>query len=148
MIPTCVNLKERFGSKWRIGYDPVYRPGEKPDPWMMLIVCRYGEIGPHGDNQLRWDCDGYGKVRAKMKRLACTEVWSEVYTEGDDDICVLFDVANIDQVARVVKPRSRRVLTDEERQRLAEMGFQGHRKGPQGGHRRPPGTQPDPKHLS
>ena len=55
----CVNLRERFGKRYRITFDPSYSsfnvPGEKLDPWMMVIRCRSGEIYPHGGSKLAVD---------------------------------------------------------------------------------------------
>src|SRR5215467_15117854 len=43
-----VNLRERFGNRYRIGFDPSRSSAWDHDPWMMTVRCRYGEIYPHG----------------------------------------------------------------------------------------------------
>ena len=128
MEPECINLRERFdgrckgespkAGKYRVEFDPCYSsagvPRDKLDPWYMLIPCKYGHIYPYGDDQLAIDIEGHCQMRGMVKRLGCTEL----YTEGDDDICCLFDVADFDKVAELVKPRKWRQVSDEERERL------------------------------
>ena len=48
-MATCVDLKERFGERFKIGRDPSYfaEYGENAitrDPWYDVILCQGGEI--------------------------------------------------------------------------------------------------------
>ena len=112
---------ERFGERrYKFAFDPCYSsfnvPRESLDPWMMTIPCEVGHIYPFGDRLLAIDIEGHCRMRGMVKRLACTEL----HTEGDADICCLFDVANIDQVAKLVKPKRRRQYTDEQRAEMTD----------------------------
>ena len=56
--------------------------------------------------------------------------FATLHQDGDDGLTVLFPVERFHEVATLMKPRRRRVLSDAERQRLREMGakyaFQSH----------------------
>ena len=56
-VKPCINLREHFGWRYQITYDLAYfaEHGPQPrvdDPWLQVLVCRYGEIFPVGDNRL------------------------------------------------------------------------------------------------
>jgi len=62
--PTCVNLRERYGRRYRVTYEPSYHPEHGPnarihDPWLMIVPCRFGHIFPHGGSTLAASVDGY-----------------------------------------------------------------------------------------
>jgi len=50
----CVNLKERFGKRYRTRTEADQRTS---DPWMLLIPCRNGEIGPYGGDVMQATSD-------------------------------------------------------------------------------------------
>jgi hypothetical protein len=60
MSPTCLDLRERFGQQFRIGFDEA--AAGKNDPWMMTIPCRVGTIYPHGREMLALELDGHPRV--------------------------------------------------------------------------------------
>ena len=43
MMNECVDLIERFGKRFRVGFDPAYDPAHRPkdklDPWYMVTLC-------------------------------------------------------------------------------------------------------------
>jgi hypothetical protein len=49
-----IDLKARFGHKYRIELDPAARhePGSRKDLWYKIIPCRRGHIYVHSDTQL------------------------------------------------------------------------------------------------
>ena len=55
-MPTCINLKERFGADYRIHREEGATIG---DPWGLLIPCRYGHIYPWGGDRLAASIDGH-----------------------------------------------------------------------------------------
>ncbi|MFH1923803.1 MAG: hypothetical protein ABIP48_28425 [Planctomycetota bacterium] len=122
-MPDCINLKERFGDRFKIDVDESYY-AERPEfrkaeePWLQLLLCRHGHICPWGGSQLAACTNGRGPVANRLKALPFTTVAQE----GDDGVNVLFDVAHFDQVAEIMKPRLRRRLSPEQRQRLAVAG--------------------------
>ena len=129
----CVNLKDRYGDWYRIEFDPAYNsrnvPGDKLDPWYMLIPCRRGTIYPHGDDLLAVDVD-YRPITAK--RVAALDGVT-LHQDGDWEKTFLFHVDLFDEVAKLVKPRRRRRLTEQQRRdgvaRLRKHQFRSRRSG-------------------
>ena len=147
---TCINLKERFGDRCRIEYEESYYAergdhGRLEDPWLMLIPCQHGHICPWGGEILAACTDKRGPVAKKLVELPVTEMWQD----GDDGVNVKFHVDHFDQVEEIIKPKRRRRLSPEQRERLIEAGWN-HRfannNGAQhapGERRRTKGTGPD-----
>jgi hypothetical protein len=136
---TCVNLRERFGRRYRVEYEESHQAQYGPnarieDPWLMVIPCHYGHIYPHGGTTLAASVDGHPNVAGQLRQLACCRV----HQDGDfGELTVIFDVADFPAVARVMKPRRRRSLrlTSEQRQeigrRLRESRGDGRQTMPQ-----------------
>jgi hypothetical protein len=127
MVEDCVNLKERFGKRFKVAdeesYEAAYGPGAfREDPWLMIVLCRHGHIFPHGGATLAATTEGRGTAR-KLAALDCVTV----YQDGSDGVTVLFNVADFVQVAKVMKPRRRRQMTEEQKrlaaERLAKYAF-------------------------
>lgn len=114
-MAACINLRDRFGDRYRIAFEPCYRhkgvPREKLDPCMMVIPCRAGEIYPHGGDQLVVEINGHRRIRGKLSRLSCCRL----HQDGDDCGSFLFDVADFDEVAAIVKPYRRPRLSPQQR---------------------------------
>ena len=68
MTPTCIDLRERFGQKYRIGFDEAVET--KNDPWMMTIHCRWGTIYPHGAELLALVATGAWLANRRSQNLA------------------------------------------------------------------------------
>ena len=126
MTATCVNLKQRFGDRFKVAYEESYQAdrGEHAraeDPWLMLVLCQGGEIYPHGGELLGVATKGRGSIAKRLASLDCVTVTQD----GTDGINATFHVDDFDQVAEVMKPRKRRhgrPMTDEQKQQLADMG--------------------------
>lgn len=122
-MTVCINLKERFGDRYRIAFDPAYNPRGRPkkllDPWMMIIPCRYGEIYPDGGDFLRVDIDGHNRIAARVAELQ----YCELVQDGDIEQTIRFPVTKFEQVAEIVRPYRRRQISDKERTRLWELGL-------------------------
>jgi len=118
----CINLRQRFGSRLRISYDPCHdakgRCRESLDPWMMQISCRCGTIYPWGGDLLVIGMDNHNTV---AKRVAAIS-GCEVIQDGERERSVRFHVDAFDAVAAIVKPKRKRRISDAERQRLGEAG--------------------------
>ena len=118
----CINLRERFSKRYRIGWDPAYdakgRHRHLLDPWMMTIPCERGTIYPHGGTRLAVEVEGRPITANRLRGLDCTTV----IQEGDDFLAVTFDVDDFDRVAQIVLPRRRRQLSEAERERLRAAG--------------------------
>lgn len=124
----CVNLKERFGKRFKITFDECYDPRNRPkdslDPWMMQIPCLRGIIYPHGGTTLAVEVDYRTPTAKRLAELDCCRL----YQDGDQEKTFHFDVADFATVAKIVKPRRRRRMTDAQKQaareRLAAYQFQ------------------------
>lgn len=118
---TCINLMKRCGDRYKIGFDPAYdpknRPRDKLDPWMMVIPCRIGEIYPYGGDHLVLEVEGHRKIKAKLARLECCEL----YQDGDVFGSFLFHVDDFDEIAAIAKPHRRPQLSAERREALRQQ---------------------------
>lgn len=111
----CVDLKARFGRRYRIAHEDGGSPG---DPWMQLLLCQRGHVFPYGGDTLAAATDSRGGTATKLASLACcTPV-----QDGDDGLTVVFPLEHFEQVAALMKPRRRRRLSPEDRDRLVEVG--------------------------
>lgn len=120
MTAEPINLMTRFGKQYRIafdpGYDPKHRPKDKLDPWAMEIPCERGTIYPHGGNDLAVMVD-YRPITAR-KLAAIPGV--VLVQDGDQEKTFVFPVELFKTVAKAVKPRRKRRLTAEQKQKAAE----------------------------
>ena len=111
--PTCLDLRELFGDKYRIGWeaDSTHR-----SPWEMQLLCKYGLIYPWGGTRLAVQIDFHPNIARQVARLPGVEL----VQDGDDEKTFRFDVSSFDAVAELVKPRRKRVFTDEQKAELVE----------------------------
>ena len=110
MTKPTLNLKEFFGHRFNVGYDPAAETyAERQNPWMMTLCCMNGVIYPHGSTLLAVECKG-----TTAKRLMDLPGVT-VHQQGDMEWTLLFDVAIFEAVAAIVKPRKRRRLTEDQR---------------------------------
>ena len=75
----CINLKERFGRRFRIAYEESYCAergdgARADDPWLMIVPCRYGHIFPYGSNLLAASVNAHSNVAGALRRLPCCRV--------------------------------------------------------------------------
>lgn len=129
----CINLKERFGEKYRISWDEHHVHGGTPDPWTMMVPCKHGHIYPNGDDELGFASDKRGGIARKL----ASQPFAHIAQDGDDGMNITFDVKHWEQVVKIVKPRLRRRLSEEHKaksvlnleayraQRMANERFQG-----------------------
>ena len=110
----CPNLTELVGHRYRVGWEPGY---SGRDPWYIQVLCRRGHICPWGPGELA----ACTNTRHMTNRLA-KRPYAQVHQDGDDGGNVVFPVAHLREVAKIMGARRRRVLSEAECQRLAEMG--------------------------
>ena len=123
MSPTCIDLRERFGRRYRVAFEESYyaehgAPAHVDDPWLQVIPGRRGHVYPWGGERLAASTNTSGRTAARLKALPGVEVCQD----GSDGATVLFTVELLDQVADLLVLRRRRRVTDQERSRLAELG--------------------------
>jgi hypothetical protein len=120
-MTTCIDLRQRFGDRYRITWDPAYDSKgihrDNLDPWYAQIPCRGGiTIYPVGGNDLAVECDYHRYLARRLAAIpgvVCTQ-------DGDEEKTFRFPVDLFDQVAAIVEPKRRRVLTEDQKTRLAE----------------------------
>ena len=114
-----INLLEWFSKRYRVSYDQAYNPKGKPrsclDPWMMQIEGRYGTVYPYGGEVLCLEIDRHVKLANRIANLPGVTV----HQEGDDERTLLFDVSLFEKVARLVKLKRRRRLSEKQRREKA-----------------------------
>ena len=126
MTTQSINMRECFGDRFKIGYDPAYyveRPEFRAEEelWLQLILCQHGEIGPWGSDFLLACTRNRGTVATRLAALDCVEV----VQDADDGLNAKFLVNDFEVVAEVMRPRRRRrgrKMTPEETTKLVEAG--------------------------
>lgn len=111
---TCINLRERFGERYRVTLEPPAKTWH--DPWYHLIVCQHGHIYPHGGDLLGFASARRGPVANRVAALP----YAQVTQDADDGMNITFPVEHFDEVAAIVKPRLRRRLSEQQRAACTE----------------------------
>ncbi len=120
--PQCVNLRERFGKKFRVRYEESYY-AERPEfraaeeAWLQIIPCDHGHIGPWGGNELVACTNTAGATAKRLRELP----FARVQQDGADGTNVVFAAEHFDEVAEIMRPKRRRVVSGKERKRLAAL---------------------------
>jgi hypothetical protein len=142
----CVNLRERFGRRYRVEYEESYYAQHGPrartdDPWLQIIPCQAGHIYPWGGSTLAASTNGRGPTANKLMALPGTTV----HQDGSDGMTILFPVERFAEVAALMHPKRRRQMTAEQRQaaaeRLAKYAFPPARQNGVGGQRFVPAVE-------
>ena len=82
----------------------------------MMIPCEHGHICPWGGENLAACTRTAGPVAMRLRSLP----FVEVVQDGADGVNAVFPADRFDEVAAVIKPKRRRVLSPEARQAAAE----------------------------
>lgn len=111
-MTTPPDLKELYGSRYKVRFKEEDAEGRN-DPWAYEMPCKLGIIYPHGAGTLAVEVDYHPVARRRLTEmgLRCTQ-------DGDQEATFVFPLEQFDQVAAVVQPRRRRVLSEEEREAL------------------------------
>jgi hypothetical protein len=118
--PSCIDLS-KFG-QYRVAYEESYFAQYGPrahvnDPWLKIIRCRAGHICPWG-SKLAAVTNKPGPTAHKLAALPGATLWQD----GSDGVTVLFDAADFNQVAKLMRPRRKRRLNPEQQAKLIEAG--------------------------
>jgi hypothetical protein len=116
---TCVNLQERFGQRYRVGWEAdgstrAQWPREEW-PWLMELRCHHGKVYPWGGDLLEAVTDG-SNIGAQLRRLPFV-----LATRGHEETVIRFHVDHLPEVLAVLKPYRRRQLSEAEKERLRAM---------------------------
>jgi hypothetical protein len=118
--PTCINLEERFGRRYRVSFEADgatrYQWPETERPWLMEIRGRHGMVYPKGGEILQ-AMTTHTRIAGKLRALPCV-----VSVRGDAETVVTFHVDDAPAVFQLLKPYRRRHVSPAERERLAALG--------------------------
>ena len=124
-IPTCIDLKARFGTRYRLRKegDGLTWHDTAPEErhWLWEIPCKYGVVSPWGGEMLSaaitnarvanvvaaLPCITHGRLRGAADRC----------TTGDERV-VRFHVDDAETILAILRPKKRRVLTAEQKATL------------------------------
>ena len=119
MTPTCVDLRERFGTLYRVRKEADgatwYETAESERVWLLEVPCRHGVVYPHGGEILAAVVTGR-YARQQVADLACIRS-----RRGDAELVVTFHVDDAEAVFALLKPRRQRRVSPEQRERLKAM---------------------------
>src|SRR6516162_3941051 len=99
MPPTCLNLRQLFGKKYRLGWDAA-REGYDKDPWLLEMPCYRGTIYPWSSTLLAVEVDYHPGVARKLARLGLVKV-----QDGNHEKTFVFPLDRFAEVAAIVRPR-------------------------------------------
>ena len=120
--PTCINLQERFGRRYRVGWEANgatrYQWPEAERAWLMELRCRHGLIYPKGGKVLQATTTRQ-RIGAKLRALPCV-----LTARGDVEVVITFHVDDVPAVFRLLQPYRRRQVSAAQRERLRAVGFQ------------------------
>ncbi len=110
---TCIDLREWAGKRYKWRFEESYKAEKDASVrgdgrWYVEILCKRGLIYPYGDNDLL--AYAKGNAPAELRRLGL-----KVHQSGDRESTFRFPVERLDEVAKVLQVRSRRVLSPEQR---------------------------------
>lgn len=117
----CVNLREEFGDRFRIEYDPAADSSRtlRKDPWYFVMKCKAGELSPQGGTTLRLEIPvTMGSRRRKILERLKGRVQA---IEFSDVWAILFEVSDFDLVADLIRPKRRPQLTAQQREQRSEQ---------------------------
>jgi hypothetical protein len=106
-----INLKKMYGSKYRITWDEARNSNKDKDPAYMQIPCRgKGKIiYAHSDTMLALEIDYH---RGLAKRISSIP-GVVLHQDGDYEKTFLFPPSVFDEIAKIVKPRTKKKMSPE-----------------------------------
>ena len=115
--PTCINLAEQYGNRYRIAYEEQWAEWPAAErPWLARIACKNGHVGVQGGDRLHAFTDR-PRLGAQLRALPFIE-----RAQGDVEVRVVFDASHLAAVLAILKPYRRRQVSEAERERLRAMG--------------------------
>lgn len=123
LADTPVNLRQLFGHRYQVGYDPAYyaehgRKCRSDDPQLQIMLCHHGHIFVWGPQRLAASTDSRGAIANKLATLGCCQVEQA----GEDGVTVSFDLSDFRVVAAFIKPRGCRRLDPDRRKAFINAG--------------------------
>ena len=119
--PDCIDLRERFGDRLKVIREESYE-AERSDfrsaeeKWLQSIPCKHGNFCPWGADLVAACTNKRGGIAWTLKRLP----FVRIAQDGEDGVNAVFRVDHLDEVAKIMKPRTRRRLSEEQRRQCVE----------------------------
>ena len=109
----CLNLKQLYGDKYRVKYHRELPDSLERDPWLLRLACRFGFIEPWGGETLAIYLPGHPVIARKLVALGCVP-----HQWGQTEYRLVFPAKRFWRIAKLVKPKQKRRLSDETHARL------------------------------
>ena len=115
-----IDIKRDYGDRYKVTLDEAARHevNGRNNPWYYQIPCKVGNIYPYSSKLLAFYCEGTG-IKARLLR---EQKNIKLIQDGDIEGVFLFTPDQFDIIAQYAKPRKRRRLSPEQRERLIEAG--------------------------
>lgn len=112
----CIDLSRQFDNAFVVRRDPAARRANARtnDAWHFVIPCKFGHICPWGDSLLAASVDGHRMVSSVLSKTGVCKL----VQDGDDGQTFTFDVSNFPAVAKIMRPRLRRLVSEPVRERM------------------------------
>jgi len=107
------NLQEQFGDRYRVQDDGTEDPCREERVWCMEIRGKKGKIYPYG-----WDGSLAVFVNSRKMARVMGGLGYKRLQSGDSEFSFKFPLADIHQVARLIKAQKRRQLSLEQKAAL------------------------------
>ena len=110
---SVIDLKAQFGKRFKMGKDPAAGDSRRCEAQYQNILCKYGEIYVHGDEDLA--------VMVTSKRIAKKlRVMTDLcVTQVCKDVEVFkFPVTSFESVAKIIRARKKRQVTSQSMKNL------------------------------
>lgn len=122
-----LDLRELYGDKYKIGYDPAAKPQSplRKDPENLIIASKYGEFYPF-DDRIAFDCTSTRVAKRILKKLGGQVLpYRGIGDDGEvgEECTFIFDAEIFSAVAKIAKAEKKRKISEKKRQELADQGF-------------------------
>ncbi len=118
-----IDLKKEYGKKYRIFMDESWEAevnrDPKDKPWYYEIRGKYGKIYLYGSNKLAVHITS--NVIGNRVERENQDIFN-LYLKRSEGSTFLFKEENLEMAAKLIKAKTRRVLSDEQKAKLIEGG--------------------------
>ncbi len=118
MTNDLINLKERFGSRYKIAWSEEVKD-EARQPMNQIIPAKRGHFYPFSDSEVGFFCESHRLATNLLKEFP-EDV--RVFVDAEDAVELLIKADAFEKVADRDGARKKRRVSERERQRLSEMG--------------------------
>jgi len=120
-METTIDLKAKYGKKYRVQFEEGHMALEKDSVWFQVIPCRNGDIFIYDETRLGGCCNRV-KIAARWGREIDGGLWPgcEIIQRGDFEIMVAFLPDLFQRVATLLRAKMKRQYTPEQIARMSE----------------------------